>query len=196
MKISRLKSKKIIFQLNLKSFALELQRQPPIFLRIFIFLAHAFYLLDIQFVGKKRNKWNEKREKENTLIRKKRNLCMNFYKIKMLSLQDEKTVAEEDVNYLKKNSRSPNFSFCINRRNSFIMLSLLVKTPLTQNRGFWRQNLGFSDVFKCYRKKQWHEMGEPSPSSNHLFKINNRNTTTGCEKLFLYSRAKKRHSLK
>ena len=56
MKISRLKSKKIIFQLNLKFFALELQRQPPIFLRIFIFLAHAFYLLDIQFVGKKRNK--------------------------------------------------------------------------------------------------------------------------------------------
>ena len=155
-----------------------------------------FIYLIFSLWEKKRNKWNEKREKENTLIRKKRNLCMNFYKIKMLSLQDEKTVAEEDVNYLKKNSRSPNFSFCINRRNSFIMLSLLVKTPLTQNRGFWRQNLGFSDVFKCYRKKQWHEMGEPSPSSNHLFKINNRNTTIGCEKLFLYSRANKRHSLK
>ena len=45
--------------------------EPPIFLRVF--LARAFSLLNIRFVKKK-----QKRGKENTLFRNKRNLYTNF----------------------------------------------------------------------------------------------------------------------
>ena len=64
-----LKSKYFDIPARVKSFTLELQRKPS------IFLAHAFFLLDIEFVKKKKIR---KREKENTLFRKKETYIISF----------------------------------------------------------------------------------------------------------------------